>query len=81
MTVIILSLKDLKVPVNNSDSAVINRDYENKIVFRHFKISKRELVARNLMCCRNKAELCRRKAEHKTLCRVNGRIKFKGRII
>jgi len=48
MTVIILSLKDLKVPVNNSDSAVINRDYENKTVFRHFKISKREL--RGIRC-------------------------------
>ena len=67
MTVIILSLKDPKVPVNNSDSAVI-RDYENKTVFRHFKISKRGLVARNLMC------------EHKILCGVNYRIKFKGRI-
>jgi len=81
MTVIILSLKDLKVPFKNSYSAVINREYENKTVFLHFKISKRELVARNPMYCRNKAELCPKQAEHKTLCRVNDRLKFEGRII
>ena len=66
MTLIILSLKDLKLPVNNSDSAVINRDFENKTVFLHFKISKRELVARNTMCSRNKAELCRKRPKIKS---------------
>ena len=33
MTALFLSFKGLKVPVNNSDSAVINRNYEKKTFF------------------------------------------------
>ena len=45
MTALLLSLKGLKVPVNNSDSAVINRNYEKKTF--SFKNTKRELRRRS----------------------------------
>lgn len=45
MTALLLSLKGLKVPVNNSDSAIINRNYEKKTF--SFKNTKRELRRRS----------------------------------